>query len=173
MAYSVPSTHQIVSGGPIQFAFDQSSASLSIGSVGQTVRTDDGKEFTLYKYKSSGVAAYAGGPAVLSNSTAAYVCTSDTSDGDAGGHGGIGVFCASQANQDAIYLWVQTKGDVNDARVASTVAAGDLIYVGASELFEAVDDNFKSTVDTLYRGIAVAKEAAGGTGVSTADIQLL
>lgn len=172
MAYSVPATHKIVSGGPIQFAFDQSASSLTIGEVGQRVQTSDGKEFVLSKYQSSGVAAAAGGPLVFVQTTAAEVVTSDTSDGEADGSSFAGLACVAQANQNNIYIWRQTKGDADDALVASTVAAKDQLYCGASEVFAAIEDNFNSTTSVFYRGVASAKEAAGGTGTSTADIYL-
>ena len=172
MAFTNPALNTLTREIPQSLAASNSVAQLTVGT---TVGSDDGgKEFEYVKYECSGVAAVSGAPAIFSTDTGTVVVTADTSDGDAEGGAFAGVFCSDQANQNGIYLWIQTKGEVPDASVDSGVAAGDMLYVNQSDVFAAVDDNFDSTKDYIFHAVAVAKEAASGaSGTSKADIVLL
>lgn len=146
-------------------------SSTAVHDVGYKTGGSDGKEYQFDYYQSSGVAAAAGGPMVWVNTTGDYVVTSDTSDGDAeGSFAGVGVI--DQANADSIYCWLQTKGLVDSALVGTGVAAGDHVYVGQSDVFESVEDDYSSTTENVLRAVGIATTAPSGSGTSTASILL-
>jgi len=167
MAYSVPNTN--VLDNIILCDLDASTAN-EVHTPGYTVRTKDGREFMFVKYECSGVAAISGAPAIFSGDLSTYVVTSDTSDGDAEGGAFAGIFCSDQADQNGIYLWIQTKGRAPDAHCEDAVAAGDLLYCGQADCFDAIEDAFDSTKNTLFRAVAIAQETSSSC---KADIILL
>lgn len=170
MAYSVPAP-RLIKKGVILLDLAGSSAT-AVHQTGYTVETSDGKEFKFVYYQCGGdaVAAISGAPAVWVNTTADNVVTSDTSAADAEGGGCAGVFASDQANGDDIYLWIQTKGPADDCHLGSGVSAGDLLYVGQADVFEAVEDTFGSDHDIVIFGVAVAMENVSST---KGDIVLL
>ncbi len=78
--------------------------------LGTKVRSLDGRAWVYCLHDESGVAAVAGGPAVVAASTTANTVTSDTSDGGVTGSGFVGIYML--AATDAYYVWIQTKGKV-------------------------------------------------------------
>lgn len=167
MAYSVPASHTLDSHILVGLAESTSTAVMSAGTIAETT---DGRRFQFVYYQKSGVSAVSGAPAIWVNTTADNVVTSDTSDGDTEGGAYAGVFCQDQSDQNNIYLWIQTKGLAPDCHCESGVVAGDLLFAGQDDCFNAIDDVFFSTSATTYQGVAVAMEADTS---SKADILLL
>ncbi len=168
-AYSVPGTHQM--DDPILFGLDQSSSYLAHPYMGYTVRSNDGREFQLVHYQSSGVRQSTGQPLswVDGSTTAWMVVTSDTSDGGTLGEGFAGIATHTEVSSDAIYEWIQTKGYAQGVMVATGVAVNDILYMNDAQILDAVDDNYDSTSEDMYRVVAVATiagEASGGSFMS-------
>ena len=170
MAYEVPDSHEFKAGNLLLCDID-ATTSTAVHDAGYEADTDDGKVFVFKYYQSSGVAAAVGGPMVSLASSKSHVVTSDTSDSDAEGSF-AGVATVIQGNSNNVYCWLQKKGVVKNALVASTVAAGDQVYVGQSEVFAAVEDDISSVSATALRAVGIAETAAAGAGTSTATVLL-
>lgn len=169
MAYAVTASHLL--DNIVLQDLDATSAT-ALHELGYTVHGQDGKDYMYTQYDCSAVAVTAGGqPASWTNST--NLVTSDTSDGDAEGGAGAGVFTVAQANSDDTFIWIQTKGEVEAALVSTAVAAGDSLYVSQNDEFESVEDVFNSNSATTVHIVAVARTAPSGSGASTANIVLL
>jgi len=140
---------------------DSTGSATALHTLGTLRKSTDGREFRYVLFTSSGVAAALAAPAILANTTTAWVVTSDTSDGDAEGGAAAGVFASVLT--DAYYGWIQVAGEVNLAPVVSTVAAGDALYVGQAQEFASIGAGVSSVSATQFTQCAVAMTAAAGT----------
>jgi hypothetical protein len=125
---------------------------------GLIVKSKDGREFQYVQHDSSGVAAVAGAPCAIGQTTTdnAFVVTADVSDG---GSVAYGIFLSVLA--DTYWGWVQTKGFAVDAPSTdgsgANVAAGDPLY--------ATDGLWaKATVGTNHVKAIGVMAGSGGYG---------
>lgn len=142
---------------PILQALTSTGVASPVHDAGYTVRSTDGREFEYVQHDSSGVAAVAGAPCAMAQTTTdtAYrLVTADVSDG---GSVAYGMFLSVLA--DTYYGWIQTKGLAVDAPctdgAGAEIAAGDPLY--------ATDSKWtKATVGTNHvKAIALMAGSSG------------
>lgn len=142
---------------PILQSLTSTGVATAVHPTGYTVKSDDGREFMYACNDSSSVAAVAGAPAGLANTSSdtAYVVTPDVSDG---GSVAVGAFLSVLA--DTYFGWIQTKGILVDAPASGNqteLVAGDPLY--------CIDANWKYGVVGTNHIKAVANYAsASGIG---------
>jgi len=143
MAFSVTiATRQLDK--PILQSLTSTGVATAVHEPGYTVTSDDGRVFKYVCFDSSDVAAVAGAPCVIAQTTAddTYVVTADVSDGSLVAEGAF-----LSVLTDTYYGWIQTKGFMKDAPVTNGAGAD----VGA-------DDPLGATVDSMWTTVTV-----GGT----------
>ena len=143
---------------PILVSLTTTGTAAPVHEPGYRVNFQDGRQFMYVQHDSSGVAAVAGAPCVIGQTTTddAFVVTADVSDG-----GAVAVGAFTSVLADTYYGWIQTKGfmkDVPSSGAQAAVSAGDPLY--------ATDGVWKTaTVGTHHIG-AVAPEAGTGAIVN-------
>lgn len=134
---------------PILQALDSTGESTAQHALGYRVCSTDGREWVYVLNTSSDVAAVAGAPAVMANTTTNWVVTPDVSDGAL-----VGVGAYMSVLEDATYGWIQVKGKVVNAPCTDG-SNGEV----------AVSTNVGATVNAKWTTVTV-----GGTTAETAKV---
>jgi len=145
---------------PILQSLTSTGVENSVHEPGYIVTAEDGRVFQYIEFDSSGVAAVAGAPAVIAQTTSdnEYVVTADCSDGSLVP---VGAFLSILT--DTYFGWIQTKGFIKDAPVTdgagADVSAGDPLGPSTDSLWTKVTQG-----GTTKTGAVAPEASASGVG---------
>ncbi len=156
----------------------EATSATAIDTLGKTVTSVDGREYKYVFFDSTGNdVKLAGHPCIYADSTTQWVVEGDISNAHTApikpGMGFAGVMCAPNADNNAQYMWVQTKGFCPGVRCGTGVAANNVLEVSTTELFEDTGSILSGTqaVNTAWSLGANTDATGGGASVCDAIIR--